>query len=108
MRRYPGCFASGPGWQQQGEQRLRLRIDQPKAFQFICEGVWKATQVLTKNDDPFPILLPLLYNLLVHVLCGLGVYGEDRPKAVPKIGHSAQWRVRRRHLITSEAVYYYR
>ena len=62
-----------------------------------------------KNDDPFRILLPLLCSLVVLVLCGLGVYGEDQPRAGPRIGLFLQWRVRRRRrmIVTSVAVYYY-
>jgi hypothetical protein len=33
MRRYPDCFASGPGLSQQGVRRLRQRIDRSIVFQ---------------------------------------------------------------------------
>jgi hypothetical protein len=61
-----------------------------------------------KNDDPFRILLPLLGPLVVDILCGLGVYGEEQPRALPRIGLFFQWRVRRRRMnATPGGVYYY-
>jgi hypothetical protein len=52
MRRYPDCLVLGPGLSQQGGQRLRLRIDRSKEYQFICKDVWTPTQGLTKMTIP--------------------------------------------------------
>jgi hypothetical protein len=38
-----------------------------------------------KNEDPISILLPALDHLIVLVLCGFGVYGEERSRAVTEV-----------------------
>jgi hypothetical protein len=42
----------------------------------------------------------MLDRLVVLFLCGLGVYGEEEPGALPDIGYSLQWLVRRRGMVT--------
>ena len=43
-----------------------------------------------KNEDPISIFLPSVDHLVILFLCSLGVYGEERPRAVTKIGLSLQ------------------
>jgi hypothetical protein len=49
-----------------------------------------------KNEDPISIFLPALDFLVVGYLCSLGVYGEERPRAVAEVGFSSRWLIRRR------------
>jgi hypothetical protein len=50
-----------------------------------------------KDEDAISIFLPALDHLVVLFLCGFGVYGEERPRAVTKVGFSLQklrWLIR--------------
>jgi hypothetical protein len=44
-----------------------------------------------KNEDAISIVFPALGVLVVLFLCGFGVYGEERPRAVTEIGSSLRW-----------------
>jgi len=44
-----------------------------------------------KNEDAISIVFPALGILVVLFLCGFGVYGEERPRAVTEIGSSLRW-----------------
>jgi hypothetical protein len=46
-----------------------------------------------ENEDSISILLPALDHLVVFVICGLGVNGEERPGAVTEVGLPLQWLV---------------
>jgi hypothetical protein len=39
-----------------------------------------------KNEDAISIVFPALSILVVLFLCGFGVYGKERSRAVTKIG----------------------
>ena len=39
-----------------------------------------------KNKDPVGILLPTFDHLVVFLLCGVGVQGEERPRGIPVAG----------------------
>jgi hypothetical protein len=39
-----------------------------------------------ENEDAISILLPSLDHLVVFIICGLGVYREERPRAVTELG----------------------
>jgi hypothetical protein len=58
-----------------------------------------------ENEDPIGIFLPALNHLVVFVIRSLGVYGEERTRAVTEVGFSMQWLVRRRLRI--KVVMYY-
>ena len=45
-----------------------------------------------ENEDPVSILLPAINHLVVFFLCSLGVYGEERSRAVTEVGFSLGWR----------------
>ena len=58
-----------------------------------------------KNDDPVSILLPAFNHLVVFIFCNLGVYGEERPRAVTKVGFSLQCLTRCRLRVIAVAFY---
>jgi hypothetical protein len=47
-----------------------------------------------ENEDAISILLPALDHLVVLIIRGLGVYGEERPGAVAEVGFSLHWLIR--------------
>jgi hypothetical protein len=47
-----------------------------------------------ENEDRISIFLPALDHLVVLFLCGFGVYGEERPRAVTEIGFPLQRLIR--------------
>jgi hypothetical protein len=49
-----------------------------------------------ENEDPIGIFLPALNHLVVFVICGFTVYGEERPRAVAEVRFSLQWLIRLR------------
>jgi hypothetical protein len=49
-----------------------------------------------KNEDAISVLLPAFDHLVVFILCSLGVYGEERPRAVTEVGFSLKWLTMRR------------
>ena len=59
-----------------------------------------------KKENAFSILLPTLDHLVVLILCGFGVYGEEGPRAVPEIRLPLQLLVWRRHMMVAAVIYY--
>ena len=57
-----------------------------------------------KNEDPISIFLPSVNHLVVLLLCSLGVYGEERPRAVTKVGLSLQWLILCRPRVVAVAI----
>ena len=53
-----------------------------------------ATTKTHENEDAIGIFLPTLDHLVVLFLCGFGVYGEEGPRAVTKVGFSLQRLIR--------------
>jgi hypothetical protein len=47
-----------------------------------------------ENEDGISILLPAFDHLVVFILCNVGVYGEELPRAVTKVGFPLQWLIR--------------
>ena len=47
-----------------------------------------------ENEDGICILLPAFDHLVVFILCNVGVYGEELPRAVTKVGFPLQWLIR--------------
>jgi hypothetical protein len=41
-----------------------------------------------KNKNAISIFLPALDHFVIFIVCGLGVYGEERPGAVTEVGFS--------------------
>jgi hypothetical protein len=39
-----------------------------------------------ENEDTISILLPAFDHFVVLFLCGFGIYGKERPRAVTKVG----------------------
>jgi hypothetical protein len=48
-----------------------------------------------ENEDSLGIVLPLFDLLLVFNICSLTVHGEERSGAVPGVGFSLRWLIRR-------------
>jgi hypothetical protein len=44
-----------------------------------------------EDEDAISILLPAFDHLVVFFLCDLGVHGEERLRAVTKVGFSLEW-----------------
>ena len=59
-----------------------------------------------KDENAISILLPTLNQLVVLVLGGLGVYGEEPTRAVPEIRFSLPWLVVRRHRVVAALIHY--
>jgi hypothetical protein len=85
MLRYPDCLASGPGLKQQAGQRLRQRIDQSKAFQFICEDVWMSTLGLTKMMIPSASFCQCSALLLSSSSAALEYMSKISPELSPRL-----------------------
>jgi hypothetical protein len=49
------------------------------------------TRETHENEDSISILLPALDHLVVLIVRGLGVYGEEWPGAVTEVGFSLRW-----------------
>jgi hypothetical protein len=49
-----------------------------------------------ENEDAIGIFLPALDHLVVFIICGLGIYREERAGAVTEVGFSLRWLIRRR------------
>jgi hypothetical protein len=47
-----------------------------------------------ENEDAISILLPAFDHLVVFILCNVGVYGEEFPRAVTEVGFPLQGLVR--------------
>ena len=54
-----------------------------------------------EDENPIRIFLPALGHFVVFIVCGLGVYGEERPGAVTEVGFSMKWLARRRLRVVS-------
>jgi hypothetical protein len=59
-----------------------------------------------ENEYPVSVLLPAVDHLVVLFLCDLGVHGEERPRAVTKVGFSLRWRIRCRRRAVGVAIWY--
>ena len=61
-----------------------------------------------EKEDPIGILLPALDHLVVFIICSLGVYGEERLRAITKIGFksSLQWLILPRLRVVAVAIDY--
>ena len=47
-----------------------------------------------ENEDGISILLPAFDHLVVFILCGIGVYGEEFSRAVTEVGFSLHGPIR--------------
>ena len=54
-----------------------------------------------EDENPVSIFLPALGHFVVFIVCGFGVYGEERPGAVTKVGFSVEWLTRRQLRVVS-------
>ena len=50
--------------------------------------------VTHENKDPISIFLPAFDHLVVFIVRSLGIYGEERPRTVSKVGISLRWLLR--------------
>jgi hypothetical protein len=57
-----------------------------------------------KNEDAISIFLPALDHLVVLFLCGFGVYGEERSRAVTK-ARRFRWLIRGQLSLSLIAIY---
>ena len=85
MRRYPDYLASGPGLSQQGEQRLRQRIDLSIAFRFICKDRRILIGGLTKKRMPSASFCQRSTILLSSSAAALEYMEKSGPELSPKL-----------------------
>ena len=66
-------------------RQLRQRIDRSSVLVCVQDNM-DADRRTHENEDSVGILLPALDHLVVFLLCGLGIDGEERPRAVTEAG----------------------
>ena len=108
MQRYPDYWASGlrPGTVKPRSAATAAENKPVYSISVYGQDNMIGDTKTHKNEDPISILLPAFDHLVVFFLCSLGVYGEERSRAVTEVRFSLRWRIWCRLRVVGVAICY--